>query len=274
MSAGTAQPELAWQWMVFLTRQPPIDTGTGVVMLPARRSVAEAAGFWTRLDPDLARALRYAADHALPWHRRTRRTKRWTGQWYRSWARVRRGRGSRPGAAQALADVQTAAARPRRRHLCRAVLPRARAGRHGRADYLSRHRRRAAVDTYRDLAALFAQDHPDIVVDVVAPTLEQSLADLAAAADCFEWAAVSPGPDEQPAILSLDPLLDADPAFPIDDFYPQLLDSFRREGRLWGLPSGTTPYVIEYNKDLFDAAGVAYPAPGWTTDDFLAAAVR
>jgi multiple sugar transport system substrate-binding protein len=33
-----------------------------------------------------------------------------------------------------------------------------------------------------------------------------------------------------------------------------------------------TPYVIEYNRDLFDAAGVAYPKAGWTMDDFLATA--
>jgi multiple sugar transport system substrate-binding protein len=35
-----------------------------------------------------------------------------------------------------------------------------------------------------------------------------------------------------------------------------------------------TPMVVYYNKDLFDASGEPYPAPGWTRREFLAKARR
>jgi ABC-type glycerol-3-phosphate transport system substrate-binding protein len=35
------------------------------------------------------------------------------------------------------------------------------------------------------------------------------------------------------------------------------------------VPSEIDPYVVEYNKDLFDASGVDYPGLDWSSDDFL-----
>ena len=35
------------------------------------------------------------------------------------------------------------------------------------------------------------------------------------------------------------------------------------DGKYFGLPSGLYNYVLYYNKDLFDAAGVAYPSSDW-----------
>jgi ABC-type glycerol-3-phosphate transport system substrate-binding protein len=74
-------------------------------------------------------------------------------------------------------------------------------------------------------------------------------------------------------VLDLEPLLAADPAFDLDDFYPLALDTLRQEGRLKGLPSEVDLVVIYYNKDLFDQADVSYPATGWTRDDFLETAI-
>ncbi|WP_320128648.1 sugar ABC transporter substrate-binding protein [uncultured Sphaerochaeta sp.] len=41
------------------------------------------------------------------------------------------------------------------------------------------------------------------------------------------------------------------------------------DGKLVGLPAIPMGYLIFYNKDLFDAAGVPYPTNDWTMDDFL-----
>jgi multiple sugar transport system substrate-binding protein len=38
------------------------------------------------------------------------------------------------------------------------------------------------------------------------------------------------------------------------------------------IPQNISSLVVYYNKDLFDQAGIAYPAKGWTWDDFLASA--
>jgi len=58
------------------------------------------------------------------------------------------------------------------------------------------------------------------------------------------------------------------------DFYPQTVDAFRFEGELWCIPQNMSSLVVYYNQDLFDAAGLAYPADDWTWQDFLVAAQR
>jgi ABC-type glycerol-3-phosphate transport system substrate-binding protein len=96
---------------------------------------------------------------------------------------------------------------------------------------------------------------------------------MAGSSDCFQWYPSFQDAENREAILPLDPFLDADPSFTTGDFFPQVLDQFRWQGQLLGLPADITPSVVEYNQDLFDAAGVDYPALDWTTDEFLAAAV-
>ncbi len=41
------------------------------------------------------------------------------------------------------------------------------------------------------------------------------------------------------------------------------------EGRLWGVPHGVNSVAVLYNKDVFDARGVAYPTEDWTWQDML-----
>lgn len=76
------------------------------------------------------------------------------------------------------------------------------------------------------------------------------------------------------ALLELDALIAEDPEFGLEDFYPGLVALCRHEGVLYSLPRYTSVYVLFYNKDLFDAAGLAYPDYGWTWDDYLEAARR
>jgi multiple sugar transport system substrate-binding protein len=51
-----------------------------------------------------------------------------------------------------------------------------------------------------------------------------------------------------------------------------VLAIFRRGDAVYALPKGSSPMVVLYNKDLFDRAGLPYPAADWTWDEFLAAA--
>jgi ABC-type sugar transport system permease subunit/ABC-type glycerol-3-phosphate transport system substrate-binding protein len=67
-------------------------------------------------------------------------------------------------------------------------------------------------------------------------------------------------------------------ALRIDDFYPQVVDAFRYDGTnagrgtLWGIPKDFTTVGFYYNKDVFRRAGVPFPEPDWTWDDFVATA--
>lgn len=54
--------------------------------------------------------------------------------------------------------------------------------------------------------------------------------------------------------------------------YGGLVDGMRWDGRLYDLPWGIETLALVYNQDLFTAAGVPLPQPGWTWDDFRAAA--
>ncbi len=45
------------------------------------------------------------------------------------------------------------------------------------------------------------------------------------------------------------------------------------KGNYYGVPRDVTAAFIVYNKDIFDAAGVAYPKPGWTFADYRQKAI-
>jgi multiple sugar transport system substrate-binding protein len=68
-----------------------------------------------------------------------------------------------------------------------------------------------------------------------------------------------------------DCLADGEPgtAADLSDYYPGILAVNEYEDGVYGLPWIAQPVVTYYNKDLFDAAGLEYPQPGWTWDDFM-----
>lgn len=47
------------------------------------------------------------------------------------------------------------------------------------------------------------------------------------------------------------------------------LEQLRYQGSMYVVPSLFASYVMLYNKDIFDEAGVAYPKDDWNYDDFL-----
>jgi multiple sugar transport system substrate-binding protein len=73
------------------------------------------------------------------------------------------------------------------------------------------------------------------------------------------------------ALLSLQPYIDANPGF-LDGFYPQTLTAYKTDKGYFGLPRDFQSIVLFYNKDMFDAAGQAYPTADWTYADLKTAA--
>jgi ABC-type glycerol-3-phosphate transport system substrate-binding protein len=63
--------------------------------------------------------------------------------------------------------------------------------------------------------------------------------------------------------------------FPVDKFYPKIIEKFTVDNNLYVLPRDIAPVcVVFYNKELFDAAGLKYPASDWTWDDMRDMAVK
>jgi multiple sugar transport system substrate-binding protein len=131
----------------------------------------------------------------------------------------------------------------------------------------------------QDLCARFEEEHPGIRVEIINEPGDRAMDKLQA------MVAAGNPPDvmsihgaffvplaAKGALLDLDPLIADDREFDLDDFYPELVELCRYEGGLYSLPRYTSVYVLFYNKDLFDAVGLAYPDEEWTWDDYLAAA--
>ena len=280
MSAGTSQPEAAWRWMDFVSRQPLGSLTLGMRFMPARSSTAETSGFWDGLDEDFAATLRYAIDHSY-----VARQPVAYNAFEDALNEILQGERSAEDAmaeAQQKAEVQVqeeAAAQAGATPVPTFVV--------APSDETPAAEGATSItfvpglgslnmEPFRALADQFSEANPDIAVEVKmadfvsgAPTLKA----MAENSDCFEWYPSFQEADQRDAILSLAPFLDADPSFTTDDYFPQVLEQFDWQGQLMGLPADITPYIIEYNKDLFDAAGLDYPALDWTWDDFLALSV-
>jgi len=76
----------------------------------------------------------------------------------------------------------------------------------------------------------------------------------------------------------LDKMIDTGIVEPLDDYikanntdvigYGELLDNLKVNGSIYGLPYRKSNWMMFYNKDLFDAAGVAYPSEDITWTEF------
>jgi multiple sugar transport system substrate-binding protein len=66
----------------------------------------------------------------------------------------------------------------------------------------------------------------------------------------------------------------ADMGVDADDMQPAIADIADRVDGYYGLSQGMATEIMYYNKDMFDAAGVAYPTNDWTWDDYADAAQK
>ena len=65
------------------------------------------------------------------------------------------------------------------------------------------------------------------------------------------------------AFLSLQPFIDRDHHFNLQEFFPEVVEHFSVDGQVYAIPRDTAPFAcVYYNKRLFDEAHLAYP-----TDD-------
>lgn len=70
------------------------------------------------------------------------------------------------------------------------------------------------------------------------------------------------------------PITDILPQSFIDDFYPDVINSFNINGKPYGVPLYISPYVLYYNKNLFTQAGLDPNTPPTTYDEMLSMAEK
>jgi len=76
------------------------------------------------------------------------------------------------------------------------------------------------------------------------------------------------------ALLPLDDFLKSDPDFEIEKYEPSVVNWYRHRGALLGIPYGIDLQAMAYNRAAFDAAGVPYPTPEWTFDEYVGIAKK
>ena len=123
---------------------------------------------------------------------------------------------------------------------------------------------------YQNLLPAFKKQAANITVELHPVTGAPTQSDFKRDVFVFNWEVSANATDKVvQAAKPLETLVAQDRSFNEADFYPNTLDAFKTNGKLYAIPAGLDPWVMYYNKDLFDQYGVAYPQPGWTWDDFL-----
>ena len=75
--------------------------------------------------------------------------------------------------------------------------------------------------------------------------------------------------DTSPAYLNfevlepLDPFIQADTNFDVEDFFPVFRNAFDYKGNSYGIGKDFNAYVLFYNKEMFEAAGLTHPPTTW-----------
>ncbi len=138
----------------------------------------------------------------------------------------------------------------------------------------------AELAAYQTLVTAFEAQHPDIDVELIHIPSQSDYrlrlgADFAAGdpADVVLINYRRYAPFAAMGVLEpLAPYLRESDLISDRDFFPEAIDPFRWRGELMCIPQNISSLVVYYNQDLFDEAGLDYPADDWTWDDFLATA--
>lgn len=69
-------------------------------------------------------------------------------------------------------------------------------------------------------------------------------------------------------LLNVDPLMASDPNFDASDYPASIMSQVQRDGQTWSVPLVIQPTVIGYNPQTLDRANTPQPYRGWTTVDF------
>ena len=276
MSAGTQVPEAAWKWMSFLSEQDPDQLSVGWESIPARKSVAEGLAYWDKLDELTSATNLFALENSYY-------TLGVYPDYLNDVARKILYDNADIDSALASAKVEAEAEIDRQIAEVNKIEPFTVAGMGSDAAGVNPDAIEITFATefedigkLRALSAAFSQQHPDIVVDFKGQSDGPALGfkALADSSDCFIASPSINSAENRSAILPVDALFENDTTFPKEDLYPLLRNQFTQEGQLWGVPGYLTPIVMLYNRDIFDASGVAYPQSDWTMDDFLNAAIQ
>ncbi len=133
------------------------------------------------------------------------------------------------------------------------------------------------IAAWQHLADMVTETHPEITVQLQTTPWNDywtKLPVLAASGQLGDIVAMQSlrMPNFYSILEPLDERISAD-GFDIDAFDASIIGGMSNDGVVYGLPYDVGPWMMFYNKDKFEEAGLALPQPGWTLDGFKQAAV-
>jgi ABC-type glycerol-3-phosphate transport system substrate-binding protein len=271
MSSGSRNPDAAWKWMSFLSKQGQLVSNS---TLPARASVAETNQFWQNAAPEITETMHYALENS-----RVFRPNPGYEILDDAMNTILRGEKTVEASfsqAQLLAEQLVASTDASDEEIFPIVVDNTAEGNNSDVTSVTFWLLNDEnIQSYRTLADEFEVNARVHINFRFFNSNEEypNLTTIAQSSDCFRWISLRDN-TYQNSVLNLDPLIATDPSVDIIDFFPLAVDQFTAEGQLWGLPADLNPIIIEYNKALFDAASIPYPSFEWTVDDFLSTAIE
>lgn len=128
-------------------------------------------------------------------------------------------------------------------------------------------------DLHFDLARAFEESHPNIRVAVSlfpsrAFNTRVATAIAGGEAPDIWYTYYSPDTANQGFLEDLTPYIEASDLNPEEQWFPIGRTRAVYDGKYYGVPRDASAGFIAYNKDLFDAAGLAYPESDWTVAEY------
>lgn len=123
----------------------------------------------------------------------------------------------------------------------------------------------------KDIAREFARDDPQVVkvnLNAISAGYPSWYEDMYMNNDCL-YTGVPSSSGWLTQLRDLTPLIESDGDFNMSDMLPGVLETVRREGKIWGIPMTIETPVLRYHRDPFNQYGITIPEDGWTIDEFL-----
>lgn len=131
------------------------------------------------------------------------------------------------------------------------------------------------------MVPIFNEEHPDIEVKFERSEGQGYWEKLSAAMaggtawDCFrgdQARALNWGP--KGAIANVADLIAQDTQYPLEGYIPGVVDAYNVGGKIYAVPAWCLTMWMYYNKNMFDEAGLAYPTPEMTWDEYVTASEK
>ncbi len=132
------------------------------------------------------------------------------------------------------------------------------------------------VDVYTARLELAKEMYPNVEVELIyiPDEYDQKVLTMIAGGtppDIMQVAESVHGYSDKGQLLALNDYIDG-AGINMEGRFGTLANTYARQGNFYAMPDRGGAMILYYNRDMFDAAGVAYPTGEWTWEDMLAAA--